>query len=436
MLRLGVSFHYTIGPLLLMLTVPGSTVLLAYCVTKLNASVIGLCNEIANKGLWKPLQDQWISNVCGYTACWEMIGVFSLLQLILMRILPGREFDGPVGPNGHVPKYHANGLWAYLITCVLFIGCSSYGLNLFPASILIDLYQELVTTLVFFGIIFSSIIYIKGVFFPSTVESDLSGNVIFDFFWGTELYPRVLGWDVKVFICSRFGLMLWQLLVFSGLGYQQKVYGEVSSAYIATAVIQTQYLLKLYMSEKVYAKSMDVAWDRAGLYICWRYIAFTVVWCNTPTVYLAMYSVEISRVYAAACILMGVLFTWLTYWADMQKDIVRETEGKCLVFGKKPKIIWAKYKVGRDEEKQNILLASGFWGWSRHFHCLTEILTSLAWSLPALFNTIFPWIYINIHVLYVLQHVIRSEWRCRAKYGKYWEEYCKLVPYRLIPYVI
>ncbi|KAI6653515.1 7-dehydrocholesterol reductase [Oopsacas minuta] len=386
-----------------MLTTPVSTVLLAYCVAKLDGSVVALIYQITKTGFWNLIQEQWIMNICGTIQCWKIIGVLSLTQMIFMRFLPG---------------------------------CSSWGLNFFPASILIDLYLELVITLVCFGFIFCGILYIKGVFFPSTVESDLSGNVVFDFFWGTELYPRVLCWDVKVFTNCRFGLMLWQMLIFSGLAYQQNTYGEISFAYMATAIIQTQYLFKFYLWEKAYTKSMDIAWDRAGFYICWGCIAFVFVGFNTPTIYLAMYNVDISREFCAACILLGVLFTWLTYWADMQKEIVRETEGKCLVFGKKPEIILAKYKVGDREEKVNILLVSGFWGWARQFHCILELLASLAWTLPALFNTIFPWIYLFTLCLVVIQHVVRDEWKNKEKYGKYWEEYSKRVPYRVMPYII
>lgn len=432
---IGRLFHYTIGPLIVMLTTPLTTVLLAYCVCKHNGSLISLWEEMQSLGVIQVIQQQWVNNMFGTAKCWQIIGVISLLQLVLMRILPGPEYEGPVAPNGHVPKYRENGIWAYLVTCILFFGCSSYGLNLFPASIIIDEYQNLVITLVYFGIVFCAVLYAKGILYPSTVEHGQSGNSVFDFYWGTELYPRILGWDVKVFTNCRFGLMLWQLSIFSGLAYQQNTFGEISYAYIATAVIQTQYIFKFYIWEKAYTKSMDIAWDRAGFYICWGCIAFVIVGFNTPTIYLALHNVEISYWYCVACIIAGVFFTWLTYWADMQKEITREKEGKCLVFGKKADIMWAKYTVGDEEERQNILLLNGFWGWARQFHCVLELLASLAWSLPALFNTFYPWIYLLTLWLIVIQHIIRDEWKCKEKYGVYWDEYSKRVPYRLIPYV-
>ena len=46
-----------------------------------------------------------------------------------------------------------------------------------------------------------------------TLEADhsVSGNFIFDYYWGTELHPRIAGWDVKLFINSRIGMMGWPL---------------------------------------------------------------------------------------------------------------------------------------------------------------------------------------------------------------------------------
>jgi 7-dehydrocholesterol reductase len=49
----------------------------------------------------------------------------------------------------------------------------------------------------------------KGKNFPSTSDSGTTGNTVVDFYWGTELYPRIFGWDVKVFTNCRFGMMYW-----------------------------------------------------------------------------------------------------------------------------------------------------------------------------------------------------------------------------------
>ena len=37
------------------------------------------------------------------------------------------------------------------------------------------------------------------------------GGPVFDYYWGTELYPRICGVDVKKFVNCRFSMTFWQL---------------------------------------------------------------------------------------------------------------------------------------------------------------------------------------------------------------------------------
>ncbi|OMO65494.1 Ergosterol biosynthesis ERG4/ERG24 [Corchorus olitorius] len=48
---------------------------------------------------------------------------------------------------------------------------------------------------------------------PSSTDSGSSGNIIIDFYWGMELYPRIgKNFDIKVFTNCRFGMMSWAVL--------------------------------------------------------------------------------------------------------------------------------------------------------------------------------------------------------------------------------
>jgi hypothetical protein len=61
---------------------------------------------------------------------------------------------------------------------------------------------------------------------------------------------------------------------------------------------------------------------------------------------------------------------------------------------------------------------------------------SLAWCLPTGFNTPITYFYLVFFVILLLHRQIRDDEACREKYGSDWDEYCKKVPYRIIPYVV
>lgn len=83
-----------------------------------------------------------------------------------------------------------------------------------------------------------------------------------------------------------------------------------------------------------------------------------------------------------------------------------------------------------------MLLASGWWGLSRHWHYVPEILAAVAWTLPvAHAGAILPWFYVIFLTLLLTDRSYRDDHRCASKYGSHWERYCKAVPYRMIPFV-
>ncbi len=82
------------------------------------------------------------------------------------------------------------------------------------------------------------------------------------------------------------------------------------------------------------------------------------------------------------------------------------------------------------------LLASGFWGLSRHVNYLGEILMALGLALALGYpGDVFPWLYPVYYVALLFPRQHSDDQRCAEKYGALWEEYCRKVPYRIIPWV-
>ena len=110
--------------------------------------------------------------------------------------------------------YKLNGIAAWFITHVLFLGCT-FGLHLFKAGIVWDHFGEILATLVLFAMLFCLFLYFKGRYWPTSEDRSLSGNFIWDYYWGVELHPTLLGVNLKQLTNCRFSMMGWSVIVCS-----------------------------------------------------------------------------------------------------------------------------------------------------------------------------------------------------------------------------
>lgn len=370
----------------------------------------------------------------------QMLGAFVLFQLVLVRAIPGPEYRGPVSPRGAVPVYTVNGLYSYLAAVAAFLLATVSPWRVVSAATIMDLYPSMLCVMSVGSLVFCAALFAKGVWAPSGPDSDSAGNPILDYYAGRELYPRVLGWDVKQMTNCRFGMMAWGLLpiAFAAATYEAK--GIVSTAQMVNVALNIVYVAKFFDWEHGYFSTMDIMHDKAGYYICWG----CLVW--VPSVYvvhsyyiaqqvMAGTDYQLPMWGAAVLLVVGVAAVYVNYDADLQRTFARETDGKAPIWGAAPRVIRAKYTV-EGVEKPSLLLASGWWGIARHFHYVPEILAAWCWSLPAGFNHIMPYFYVLFLMVLLTDRAYRDDARCFAKYGKYWTEYRKAVPYKIIPGVL
>ncbi|RYY32673.1 hypothetical protein EON62_05080 [archaeon] len=231
----------TIGPLVLMAITPFAAILFVYANDKLGGSLATLAAELWNH----PAATLEAAIVMPTWPAIRVLLAFAAFELLLMRVVPGKTFRGPVTANGNVPEYKANGFQAFIITIAAFLIGSSYGLNLFPATIVYDYYAEMIVALTVFSFGFCLMLNIKGLYFPSSTDSGSTGNWVLDYYWGTELYPRILGWDVKMFTNCRFGMMAWAIAPISFAAANLRDNGTLSYALMANVALQLVYVAKV-----------------------------------------------------------------------------------------------------------------------------------------------------------------------------------------------
>lgn len=358
--------------------------------------------------------------------------IYSILTMVL---LPGRKFTGPVTTHGNIPTYKDNGFSCYLLSVVTF-GVLTYALkfNGLTPTILYDRFNEMLLMMNAFGMSFSLLLYFKGRWCPSTTDSGTSGNFFFDYYWGTELYPRIFGIDVKVLINCRYGMTIWPLLVLLFTVKSFELHGFVDSVFVS-ATLQMVYITKFFWWESGYMQTIDIIVDRAGFYTTWGCLVFIPSLYTYVSMFLIKHPVHLGPSLSCVILAVGLASICYNYIIDLQRTNVRETNGNCQIWGKKAETIRAEYQLATGERKTNLLLVSGWWGVSRHFNYFLELILAFAWTVPAMFEHLAPYAYFIFLVILLVHRSFRDEAKCSLKYGKYWTQYCKRVPYRIIPYI-
>ncbi|PAA88567.1 hypothetical protein BOX15_Mlig001503g2 [Macrostomum lignano] len=422
----------TVIPLLLILLVPQSVMYLWYASVHCQGSLTELADRLTNRGgpalVWAAVS---VANPAVYAA----ILAFCAFQVLLMLLVPGRTCYGTETPTGHVPEYKDNGFACYLITMATFLAGTVYlkqrGLT---PTVIYDYYGDFLASMILLSLAFCLLLCVKGVLAPTSTDHGRSGNYLFDYYWGTELYPRICGIDIKVFTNCRFGLTVWALAVAVFALKSYELHGRVVDGMAVTAALQLLYLTKFFWWEAGYYRTIDIITDRAGFYICWGCLCFVPSFYTLVSLFMVRQPEPVGPAWTAALLGFGLASLAVNYWSDWQKQAARAADGQLNIWGRPARVIRAKYSLDNGQERQSVLLASGFWAVSRHFHYIPELSLTLCWS--AVCGTgchIIPYMYFAFLSVLLFHRSFRDDKKCRDKYGKYWSEYCKLVPYKIVP---
>lgn len=433
-LRFSKWFHHTAVPLFLLLVCPPAVFIFWYINTSLGGSFQSFWDLVMQHGLFTTLLSIWIPVFFGSATAWKILLIYSAFQLLLMKAVPGKPIYGPVTPKGNIPAYKDNGIACFAITIAAFF-LGSLGFHWFPASILYDHLGELLGALNCFSLGLCLFLYLKGILAPSSSDHGATGNPIFDYYWGTELYPLLFGWNIKQFTNCRFGMMIWPLLLLSYAAAQYNLFGSISDSMLVAVGLQLIYVGKFFIWEGGYLRSLDIMHDRAGFMICWGCLVWLPCIYTSSTLYLVSHPNHLGALAACLLFIVGAFCILANFFADRQRQKVREKQGECFVWLRKPRTIPATYVTENGQTNNTLLLASGWWGLSRHFHYIPEILGAFFWSLPALFTHFLPYFYVCFLTVLLVDRAFRHDKRCKAKYGQAWDKYCELVPYKIVPYV-
>ena len=360
-----------------------------------------------------------------------LIIFFTLLIYGFLSIkISDKTFVGPTNVDNITPEYAANGFEFWIFTVFSIIGLS----DIFPTipKIFSKNFIPFIMTANIFGLFFVTYLYFrsKDKYYDKDIDDKNECSKLFKFFRGFEHHPRLFDVDIKQWTNCRFGMISWQIIILLFMFYYFNKHGFNNGIFV-TVLLQSIYIGKFFYWETGYFNTLDITLDRAGYYICWGCLVFLPSLYTYSTYYLINNKGDISKTVALLILILGIYFTYKNYDVDRQKEIFKKDKEKSIINGKPPKYMDVKYKKD-DKDIDSKLLLSGDWGITRHNNYTYEILTAAMWSAPGYKYGIMPFLYLIYIIILLVHRIYRDENKCSKKYGKYWDEYCNIVKYRLI----
>lgn len=341
----------------------------------------------------------------------------------LLYISPlGKTVEGTKLRNGHKLRCKVNGLYAFVISHVIFaVAYFYFGV---PITFVYDHFLALAMAATVFSFILAVYLYLKS-FEPGALLAlgGNSGNFVYDWFMGRELNPRIGIFDWKVFCEMRPGLIGWIIINYCMMAKQYEIHGYITTSMILVCIFQTWYILDSLWFEEAILTTMDIVHDGFGFMLAFGDLAWVPFTYSLQARFLVDHPIHLH--WSVAVIIFFInLIGYVTFrGANSQKDQFRRDPAH-------PSVAHLKTMPTQRGTK---LIVSSWWGICRHPNYVGDLIMALSWSLPCGFNHAIPYFYVSYFTVLLLHRQLRDEHHCNAKYGQDWIRYCKIVKWRLIP---
>ncbi|EPE32456.1 Delta(14)-sterol reductase [Glarea lozoyensis ATCC 20868] len=418
-----------------------------------------------------------IMGLASWDATLKTLGYYAL-SLVLHRVLPGEEVEGVELSSGGRLKYKFNTWWSSLTTfAILAAGTAAQGADFPVWTYIYDNYLQILTANILIAYGLATYVYIKSFSVkPGNVErrelamGGQSGNMLYDWFIGRELNPRVTlpifgEIDIKEWCELRPGMMGWIILNFTFMAHQYKAYGVITDSIFLVTAFQTLYVFDAWWMESAILTTMDITTDGFGFMLAFGDLVWVPFIYSIQARYLAVYPHSLGLFGCAQ--VFAVLGTgyYIFRSANNEKNRFRTNP-------KDPRVAHLKYIETKSGSK---LLTSGWWGTARHINYTGDWIQAWAYCMPTgiagyliqhssiaptagqslvdksfVYNgpvaysevtqgsargwgMMFTYFYLVYFAILLVHRERRDEEKCIRKYGDDWKKYTEAVPYRMIP---
>ena len=349
---------------------------------------------------------------------WPLVVYVVVLGLHLL--VPARWTDGYVTneETGAPLRYRLNGL--RVLAVVLALWALACWRGLLPWDLFYVERWSMAAGACAIGLVFTLAIVLPAPPVRSSLLADLYFGRLANPQWGGG---RV---DAKMYL-YLVGAILLDLNVLSFSGRHMVLHGDDPSPGVLLHVgLFTFFVVEYLNFERVHLYTYDLFAERVGFKLGWGCLVFYPFFYCVGLWSLA----ERPNPHTPIPVLIaaGLLFFcgWaLSRGANLQKFLFK-TRPEAKLFGViAPAVVSAGGKQ---------LLCSGFWGLSRHINYLGEILMAVGLTVALGYPAdVVAWLYPVYYVALLFPRERDDDRRCAEKYGALWQEYCRKVPYRIIP---
>ncbi|KAF4452300.1 putative c-14 sterol reductase ERG-3 [Fusarium austroafricanum] len=425
---------------------------------------------------WQKFKEQtpWPKNGFYGLMSWEVTGwlaAYYFVSLVLYRVLPAQEVYGTkLRESGRPLLYRFNSFRSSIVQLVACaIGTYVYGAEFPVWTFIAGNYLKLLTTSTVLTFILSTAVYV-GSFSVKKGNPEMrelarggqTGRIIYDFFIGRELNPRITlpffgEIDIKSWIEMRTALTGWILMNCAFVAQQYRNYGYISDSILVITSIQAYYVLEGQYSEIGLLGMMDITQDGLGFMLVWGNLVWVPFLYSTQCRYLSVYPVHLGPIGVSA---IGSVFAIGLY-------IFRSSNNQKALFRKDPNHPSFANMTFIQTKRGTRLLTGGWWGMARHINYFGDWLQSLPFSLPtklagyvilpagsavagnevvkmldgrlvtpgdaAPWGMLFTYFYSAWFGFLLIHRERRDDAACIEKYGKDWDEYKNKVRYRILP---
>ncbi len=353
-------------------------------------------------------------------------GAFFLGQALLTWLIPGMIVYGLPMPHlgGKQLPYVLNGVYTWYASLAIVFGLHYSGV--WQLTRVYYIFGPLMTVAILTQDVISVLVYIHAHVTKTTHR--MSGNVIYDFFMGASLNPRIGSFDVKMWAETREAWVLLFLLTAAAAAHQIETYGSLSLQMAFMVYAHFVYVNAIHKGEECIPSTWDIFYEKWGWMLAfWNGAGVPYVYCFSSW-FIATRSPASIALPTWAVVGLFVLFSVAYYFwdsAQQQRNTYRMKLAGTFV-GRKtfPQLPYGilDHRTARFIETKagSRLLVDGWWRYARKLHYTCDVIMALTWGLVAGFSHVLPYFYCAFFTAMIIHRTTRDVARCERKYGADW----------------